>query len=155
MAPAGFNFAIWHLAVGSFDRSSKLTEEHATSKDIPMTAALADLKAQLRRLEVQRSAIEAEIAQRSARLEAAGVGMQAPLIDDEVNSDARWRWRWRGSEAVVECALLPLARLQTWRRSPCRSLESFLPRTCIPCAGLPEGRHRRGGHPSRPACHHQ
>ncbi|KAL4428566.1 hypothetical protein ABPG77_008878 [Micractinium sp. CCAP 211/92] len=48
-----------------------------------MTSALADLKAQLRRLEAQRGAIEAEIAQRSARLEAAGVGMQARLVDEE------------------------------------------------------------------------
>jgi hypothetical protein len=43
------------------------------------------VKAQLKGLMEQRSALEAEIAQRSARLEAAGVGMQAPLVDGEAS----------------------------------------------------------------------
>ena len=38
----------------------------------------AALKAQLKRLGDQRSALEADIAVRSARLQAAGVGMDAP-----------------------------------------------------------------------------
>ncbi|KAL4434406.1 hypothetical protein ABPG75_000847 [Micractinium tetrahymenae] len=46
-------------------------------------SSLDELKARLRRLEQQRSGIEGEIALRSARLEAAGVGMQAPLVDAE------------------------------------------------------------------------
>lgn len=45
---------------------------------------LAALKAQLKRLGDQRSALEADIAVRSARLQAAGVGMDAPLVDAQV-----------------------------------------------------------------------
>lgn len=47
----------------------------------------AGLKAQLKRLMEQRGSMEAEIAQRSARLEAAGVGLQSPLVDAQVG----WR----------------------------------------------------------------
>ena len=44
----------------------------------------ADLKAQLKRLGDQRSALEADIAVRSGRLQAAGVGMDASLVDAQV-----------------------------------------------------------------------
>ena len=48
----------------------------------------AALKAQLKRLADQRSALEADIAVRSGRLEAAGVGMDASLVDAQVRSEA-------------------------------------------------------------------
>lgn len=43
------------------------------------------LKAQLKRLGDQRAQLEAQIAVRSGRLQAAGVGMDAPLVDSEVS----------------------------------------------------------------------
>eukprot|EP00887_Chlorella_sp_A99_P004437 scaffold30.g4437.t1 len=47
-----------------------------------MTALTVDeLKTELRSLSQRRAALEAEIAARTARLEAAGVGMQVPLVD--------------------------------------------------------------------------
>lgn len=45
---------------------------------------VAELKAQLCSLMDKRSAIEREISARTARLEAAGVGMSASLVDAEV-----------------------------------------------------------------------
>ena len=42
------------------------------------------LKAQLKRMMAERTALEAEIAQRSARLDSAGVGQHTPLVDEEV-----------------------------------------------------------------------
>lgn len=53
-----------------------------------MADPAAALKAQLKRLAEQRAALEAQIAQRSARLEMAGVGMSAPLVDREVCASA-------------------------------------------------------------------
>jgi len=45
----------------------------------------AGIKVQLKRLMDQRGALEAEIAVRSGRLEAAGVGMHGALVDAEVS----------------------------------------------------------------------
>lgn len=42
------------------------------------------LKAQIKSVADQRASLEREIAQRSARLEAAGVGLTASLVDSEV-----------------------------------------------------------------------
>ena len=51
-----------------------------------MCSSAATLKAQLKGLGEQRAALELEVAQRSARLQAAGVGMGGPLVDSEVSA---------------------------------------------------------------------
>ena len=58
-----------------------------------MSCSAAALKAQLKSLGEQRAALELEVAQRSARLKVAGVGMDGPLVDSEVTA------------AVVACKL--------------------------------------------------
>ena len=50
----------------------------------------AALKAQLKRLGNQRSALEADIEVRSGRLQAAGVGMDSPLVDAQVRRCGWW-----------------------------------------------------------------
>lgn len=48
---------------------------------------MASLKAQLRELDVQRQAIEAEVEERSARLNAPGMpGLKGSLVDKEVSA---------------------------------------------------------------------
>ena len=51
-----------------------------------MAASADELKASLKDLSQRRSQIEQEIAIRSARLEAAGVGLKGSLVDKEVCS---------------------------------------------------------------------
>jgi hypothetical protein len=53
------------------------------------------LKAQIKSLGEQRATLEREIAQRSARLEAAGVGLSGALVDGEVSKASG-----RGVQAV-------------------------------------------------------
>ena len=48
-----------------------------------MAARVAALKEEIKRLSCERDGIEARVAESSARLEATGVGMAAPLIDAE------------------------------------------------------------------------
>jgi hypothetical protein len=52
-----------------------------------MAQTVEQLKASLKELSQRRAQIEQEIAVRSARLEAAGVGMKGSLVDREVSGD--------------------------------------------------------------------
>lgn len=94
--------------------------------------SMADgLKAELQRLEAQRTRIEAEIAERSARLKAAGVGMESPLVDAEVCAS---RLTAAGPKALL---FIPASL-------PCGSACELMRLWSVPrplcCAGLSPGR---------------
>lgn len=61
------------------------------------------LKAELKTLGERRRALEQEVAARAARLEAAGVGMSAALVDREVSLAAAAAHRGLSPVLVIHC----------------------------------------------------
>ena len=110
-----------------------------------MSSSAAALKAQLKSLGEQRTALELEVAQRSARLQVAGVASDGPLVDSEVTA--------AGAACVTDklfMSWLPLPKRYAYRHAP--PIARWLPAprcrlSRLPPSGLPPCRRRCDRHP--------
>lgn len=89
----------------------------------------SQLKAQLRSLMDRRAALEREIAVRSARLEAAGVGMEASLVDAQVPISAAAGAGVSAARALI-ASIAPAAHsvdlMALYAPNPCRATPELM-----------------------------